>query len=178
MLTKINPSDYRVMLVDDDPTSLLTVQSILAAEGYQVTGTSDSAAASDRVGAPDYDILIADYKMPGVDGLTLVRRSKLLRPDAMRLMLTGVGDYEVALAAINQAEVYRFMTKPVDEVELRINVRLASEHLSLVREVQRLRREMDERDRLLARLEAHSPGITQTHRRADGAIVLDDSDLG
>ena len=174
---KINPSDFRILLVDDDPTTLAVVGAILASEGYQVTSESDGARASELVGGTDYDVLVADYKMPGVDGLTLVRRSKLLRPTAMRLMLTGVGDYEVAIAAINQAEVYRFMTKPVDEVELRINLRLACEHLSLVREVERLRREMDARDRLLARLEASNPGITQTHRRADGAIVLEESDL-
>lgn len=173
----IDPADFRIMVVDDDPTSLLTVSSILEGEGYVVTAVSDSQRACDVLGEREYDVLLTDYKMPGVDGLTLVRRSKLLRPDAMRLMLTGVGDYEVALAAINQAEVYRFMTKPVDEVELRLNLRLACEHLWLVREVQRLRREMAVRDRLLARMEAVSPGITRMQRRADGAIVLDSADL-
>lgn len=173
MRARTNPAEFRIMLVDDDPTTLLTVSSILRSEGYPVVEFSDSTEANSHVGEPSYDILIADYKMPGVDGLSLLRRSKLLHPRAIRMMLTGMGDYEVAIGAINHGEVYRFMTKPVDELELRINVRLAAEHLALVREVEWLRAEVSKKDAVLDRLERANPGITAVERRADGSIVVD-----
>ncbi|MEZ4266658.1 MAG: response regulator [Myxococcota bacterium] len=175
-MTRDPATPYRVMLVDDDPTSLVTVAAILRGENYEVTEFSDSLAAAAAFEAKSYDVLITDYKMPGLDGLSLVRRARLVRPDSIRMMLTGVGDYEVARSAINQGEVYRFMTKPVDDMELTVNTRLACEHLSLVREVETLRREMRARDRLLERLERSNPGITQVHRREDGVIVLDEID--
>jgi two-component system probable response regulator PhcQ len=165
---------YRVMLVDDDPTTLATVAAILRGEDYEVVEFSDSLKAADACESKGFDVLITDYKMPGLDGLSLVRRARLVRPDSIRMMLTGVGDYDVARNAINQGEVYRFMTKPVDDLELVVNTRLACEHLSLVREVEQLRNGMRARDRLLDHLERTNPGITRVHRRDDGVIVLDD----
>lgn len=173
-MTPFTPSDHRVLVVDDDPTTLLTVASILHDEGFQVTEIDDALEAAERIAREPFDVLVTDFKMPGLDGLSLARKAKLLRPDTIRIMLTGLGDYEIAVAAINQGEVYRFMTKPVDEVELRINVRLGCEHLSLLREVARLRGEMKERDALLRRLERRNPGITAVKRRSDGAIPVDD----
>jgi two-component system probable response regulator PhcQ len=167
---------YRIMLVDDDPTSLLTVAAILRAGPYDLVEFSDALAAADAFEAESFDVLITDYKMPGLDGLALVRRARLVRPDSIRMMLTGLGDYEVARNAINQGEVYRFMTKPLDDLELTVNTRLACEHLALVREVAALRAEMRLRDRLLNHLERRNPGITKVHRRGDGVIVVDDLD--
>ncbi|MCB9730273.1 MAG: response regulator [Deltaproteobacteria bacterium] len=167
---------FRVMLVDDDPTSLAMVAAILRNEGYEVSEFGDSARAAEAFEQGHFDVLIADYKMPGLDGLSLLRRARLVRPDSIRMMLTGVGDYEVARSAINLGEVYRFMTKPVDELELATNTRLACEHLALVREVEALRAAMRARDRLLQRLEMDNPGITRVTRRDDGVIVVDDID--
>lgn len=175
-MTREPTAPNRVMLVDDDPTSLVTVAAILRGEDYEVIEFADSLKASEAFESRGFDVLITDYKMPGLDGLSLVRHARLVRPDSIRMMLTGAGDFDIARNAINQGEVYRFMTKPVDDLELIVNTRLACEHLALVREVESLRRGMRARDRLLDHLERSNPGITRVHRRDDGVIVLDDLD--
>ncbi|MGM0578550.1 MAG: response regulator [Myxococcota bacterium] len=175
---KIDPAAFRILVVDDDPTTLVAVASILRGEGYRVAEMDDPMEASERIGQEPFDVLIADYKMPEVDGLGLVRRARLLRPDSIRMILAGEGDYEVAVLAIHQGEVYRFMTKPVDEVDLRVNTRLACEHLTLVREVHRLRARVRDDEALLERLERENPDIIRLNRRDDGSIVADDEDVG
>ena len=173
-MIKVDPREYRIMVVDDDPTALLMISSILQDEGYQVLEVSDGQAASNMIGNEEFDVILADFNMPGMDGISLLRRAKLLVPSAVRMMLTGEGDYDTAIQAINMGEVYRFMSKPVDEHQLKLHTLRACERVGLEREVVRLRKEMKKRDKLLVKLERDNPGITRVQRRGDGVIVLDD----
>ncbi len=92
-------------------------------------------------------------------------------------MLTGHADMQTAIDAINQGNIYRFLTKPWDDTELKVTLFLAFEQLDLERENRRLlamvRRQFD----LIKRLEVEHPNIGHVVRDAEGAILLDeDSD--
>mgnify|MGYP001171962069 CR=1 FL=1 len=174
-MIKVKPEEYRVLVVDDDPTMRLMLGAVLEGDGFQVHEAADGIDASHILSQEAIDVIVADFNMPGLDGLGLLRHAKLARPSAVRLMLTGKADLETAVRAINESEVFRFLMKPVEPEDLLRHVLSGCKRVALEREVVRLRSEMKARDKDLARLEQRSPGITQVERRSDGALVLDDS---
>lgn len=142
----------RILIVDDDPTTLLPLRALLEADGYKVEPFDDPTKALERARRGGVDIIISDYEMPRLDGLQFLRRVRILLPDSVRILLTGRGEYDIAIAAINQGEVYRYMTKPYDEQELRLNVRLAAQQFLLQRRLQELMGEVRKRDAIIADL--------------------------
>ena len=172
----MNAEEFVILAVDDEPEVLSNLARELRAEGHRVHTLFDADEASRYVAREPFDVVICDYDMPAVNGLELLHRARLVRPDSVRMLLTGRPSLELALEAINRGEVYRFMTKPFDPNELRLNVRLACKHLALQRENERLLREVRKRDTVLERLEQEHPGITRLNRALDGAILVDDQD--
>jgi DNA-binding NtrC family response regulator len=104
-----------VLIVDDDPALLQALPETLRIRMSGVTvDTADSAlAALDRISARDYDAIVTDIKMPGMDGLTLLAEILGRRPDTPTLMITGHGEYDLALRAL-RGGAYDFIQKPID----------------------------------------------------------------
>src|SRR2546427_11567810 len=105
----------RVLIVDDDPALLQALPEALRLRMRGVTvDTADSAAAAlDRIAASDYDAIVTDIKMPGMDGLALLAEMRGRRPDTPILMITGHGEYDLALRAL-RGGAYDFIQKPID----------------------------------------------------------------
>src|SRR5204862_82815 len=105
----------RVLIVDDDPGLLQALPQALRLRMAAVTvDTADSAAAAlDRIAARDYDAIVTDIKMPGMDGLALLAEIRGRRPDTPTLMITGHGEYELAVRAL-RGGAYDFIQKPID----------------------------------------------------------------
>ena len=138
--TSDNPSDtaraasprYRLLLVDDEPNVLKALQRIFRQENYQVLTAGDGDAALRVLAGEPVQLVIADYKMPGMDGAELLRRIKAQYPDTIRIMLTGQADTGAVMGAVNEGAVYKFILKPWDDDDLRITVALALEQYDLV----------------------------------------------
>src|SRR5438309_9702968 len=76
--------------------------------------TADSAAAAlDRIAARDYDAIVTDIKMPGMDGIALLAEARARQPDTPILMITGHGEYDLAALAL-RGGAYDFIQKPID----------------------------------------------------------------
>ena len=84
------------------------------------------------------DVVLSDHLMPGMTGLQLLREVRRLKPYAGRIMLTGHADLETAMGAIRQGDIDRFLTKPWDDVELRVALQMAAEKLHAESENRRL----------------------------------------
>ena len=168
---------FNVLVVDDDAEMLGILTRLLREEGYEVVALQDAEEAAHRLGREPFDVILSDYAMPRMNGVDLLRRARLVCPGALRILLTGQPDLAVAVDAINRGEVYRFMTKPFNPQELRLNLRLACEQLALQRENVRLLAEVRKRDGLLDRLERAYPGITRIRRTADGTILIDEMEV-
>jgi DNA-binding NtrC family response regulator len=108
-------SEARVLLVDDDPALLQALPEVLRLRMAALTvDTADSAAtALDRIAARDYDAVVTDIKMPGIDGLELLARLRTDRPDTPTLMITGHGEHDLVVHAL-RAGAYDFIQKPID----------------------------------------------------------------
>jgi len=88
-------------------------------------------------------VIVTDYRMPGMTGVELLRRSQELAPDALRIILTAYTDVDSLMDAINTGRIYHFVPKPWDPNELRVVVRRAAERYELGRENTRLRDELE-----------------------------------
>src|SRR5437879_7311827 len=105
----------RVLVVDDDPALLQVLPGTLRLRMNGVTvDTADSAAAAlERISAHDYDAIVTDIRMPGMDGLTLLAEILGRRPDTPTLMITGHGEEDLAVRAL-RGGAYDFIQKPID----------------------------------------------------------------
>src|SRR5512140_1233658 len=107
----------RVLLVDDEPTLLRALESLLRKKGYDVTGLDSPIVATQKLAQEDYDVALLDIKMPQLSGLELLSAVKHRRPEVEVIMMTGHATVETALSAV-RAGAYDYLTKPFEDVEL------------------------------------------------------------
>jgi two-component system probable response regulator PhcQ len=181
MLSEIRPEESRILLVDDEPNVLRALSRLL--KNYQVVtftcGEDALLAAQDRT----FDMVISDYRMPAMDGVEFLTFFKVLQPDAIRMILTGYADLRGIQQAINDAEVFRFINKPWNNIEILNAVTRGLEHKHMLLENRRLasevRRQHDllqKKDAILRALEAKDPGITNVNWGPDGSIIINDEE--
>lgn len=101
----------RVLVVDDEASIRDLLSKTLALAEYDVDTAADGTAALERMRGQMYDLLIADLKMPGMDGLTLIKQVKRLRPDLPIIIITGFSTESSAIEAVNLG-VAGYLTKP------------------------------------------------------------------
>ena len=104
-----------VLIVDDDPALLQALpQALRLRMGGVTVETADSAAAAlDRIAARDYDAIVTDIKMPGMDGLALLAEIRTRRPDTPTLIITGHGENDLVVGALRSGAC-DFIHKPID----------------------------------------------------------------
>lgn len=163
----------RILVVDDEENVCKALRRTLKRDGYHVVTAGAPAEALETLKREKFDLIISDHLMPEMTGLELLKLVHDRHPDMMRMMLTGHADIETAIAAINQGEIYRFLTKPWDDAELKVTLFLAFERLDLERENRRLLTMLRHQNDLLRSLEDQYPGISKVERDADGAILID-----
>jgi two-component system, probable response regulator PhcQ len=112
--------------------------------------------------------------MPAMDGLSFLKLVKNLYPDVVRILLTGHADLQLAIQAINDGEVFRFLTKPWNDLELKVTLRHIFDFIDLRRENQVLLDTVKKQQSFISNLEKEHPGILQVVRDETGAIVLED----
>ncbi len=110
----------RVLLVDDDVLLLRSLGRILRDEFEVVTAESGEAALQVLFDAEPFAVVIADMMMPGMDGIHFLDQWKFLSPNTTRVMLTGQAELGTAIDAVNQGQVFRFLTKPIKGDDLRL----------------------------------------------------------
>ena len=106
----------RLLLVDDDVNVLHALQRSLrqcafAAE-LRAELFNDPLQALLRAAEVDFDVAISDYQMPQMDGVTFLKKLRVLQPDVVRLVLSASTEFEIVKRAINEAEVFRYIPKP------------------------------------------------------------------
>jgi excisionase family DNA binding protein len=105
------PARPRVLVVDDEATIRDLLQKTLALAEYDVDLAPDGRTALERLRVIPYDLLITDLKMPGVDGLTVIREARRLKADIPVLIITGFSTEASAIEAVNLG-VSGYLTKP------------------------------------------------------------------
>jgi DNA-binding NtrC family response regulator len=108
---------FSVLLVDDEADFRQTLAKRLARRQLQVTTAADGAAALAHIAESDVDVVLLDVKMPGLDGIEVLREIKKLRPLVEVIMLTGHASVEVAIAGMGMG-AFDYLMKPMDIDEI------------------------------------------------------------
>jgi PAS domain S-box-containing protein len=105
----------RLLIVDDDVPMLTALSGVVETRlpGAVIDTAASGHAALDRIAQIDYDAIVSDIKMPGMDGLELMNRVLTMRPSTPTLLVTGHGDHDLGVKALN-AGAYAFIQKPID----------------------------------------------------------------
>lgn len=115
-----NPLDRlkgRVLCVDDEP-NILRALSWLLRKDFQVVTAESAREGLSLIHTGDFDVIISDNRMPEMSGVEFMSQVKTLAPRAMRILLTGYSDMQAVLQSVNESEVFRFVSKPWDVIEL------------------------------------------------------------
>jgi response regulator RpfG family c-di-GMP phosphodiesterase len=144
----VSASQATLLLVDDEENVLNSLRRLLRSSPYEVFTANGGDAALELLEQHHVDLVISDARMPGMNGATLLAQVQKRWPECMRILLTGYADLTTTIAAINEGQIYRYISKPWDDEELRLSIRqaLAFQHSERERKrLEQLTREQNER---------------------------------
>lgn len=124
----------KILLVDDDATVLAALSHTLQREGYDVLSARSGKEALSMLKEHKIALIICDQRMPEMSGLDILQNAQQIRPDAIRIALTGYSDRETVINAINIGHVYQFLSKPWEDIVLRQIVSAGLEKHRLIQE--------------------------------------------
>lgn len=180
---------HRILLLDDEPGILKALKRLLVltpctCRGHtyklQVDTFNHPADALEVVRHVPYELVISDFRMPGMDGVQFLKAVRELQPKAVRFILSGYADLGGLINAINEAQISRFIAKPWNDYELMAAIGQGLAYRALQVETEQLadQKRLEKQilsDEEVARklLEAVEPGITQVNWAPDGSVILD-----
>jgi response regulator RpfG family c-di-GMP phosphodiesterase len=139
--------EYRptVLIVDDEELVTITLRNLflLRSDYSVIVHTSASAALADA-GSRAIDLVITDYLMPEMDGISFLSRFKEMQPQTVRVLLTGYADKANAIRAINTVGLYQYIEKPWDNDNLLVVVKNGLEKRALIRALETKIAELDQ----------------------------------
>ncbi|GMR19469.1 MAG: hypothetical protein BMS9Abin36_0064 [Gammaproteobacteria bacterium] len=176
---------YNILLVDDEENILKALQRTLGRQrDWEIEIYTRAEEALQRMRVKNFELVLSDYRMPEMDGVQFLSQVKQLQPDAARLIISGYTDLDALLGAINEASIYRFISKPWNDYDLVATLEHALsyrdmqvENRRLADQVREQRQQLNRQQAALEELEAKYPGITQVDRAPDGSIRLDEGQI-
>ncbi len=127
-----------VLFVDDEVNILKALQRLLRQEDMNVLTACRASEALEILDKAPVQVVVSDQRMPETSGVDLLSAVRKRHPDVVRIMLTGYTEINMAVDAINRGEIYRLITKPWNDDELRATIRQALDHADLKNEIRRL----------------------------------------
>ncbi|RJP17513.1 MAG: response regulator [Candidatus Abyssobacteria bacterium SURF_5] len=109
----MDKKNIRVLVVDDEERFRKTATATLKKRGFEVEAVGSGLEAINNLKTNDFDVVVLDVKMPGMDGNEALREIKILKPDLEVVMLTAHGTVDSALAGWRD-QVFAYLTKPID----------------------------------------------------------------
>ena len=178
----MNLETPKILLVDDEANILKSLSRLLRT--YDLTLASSGEDALNIAEQKVFDLVVSDYRMPGINGIEFLSRFMVKQPDAIRIILTGYADLESTLTAINDIGVFRFINKPwnnyeiINAVEKALELKqILLENRRLADQVRKQQSRLEQQSVILRALEAEEPGITKVNWAPDGSIIIDDMDI-
>lgn len=141
-MSELNSEKISVLYVDDEENNLRSFQAAFRRE-YNVHCAISGSEGLEVLRKEDIQIIITDQRMPEMTGIDFLIRVLEINPEPMRMLLTGYSDINAVVDSINKGQVYRYLTKPWNENELKAAITGAYEVFSLRRENKELVRKLE-----------------------------------
>ena len=157
----------RVLVVDDEENIRLVLRTMLGKQGYEVATAESAEDALLKLGSFDPDFILADVRMPGMDGLDLCRELGARGARATAIIMSAYGSVDLAIEAM-KAGAYDYVAKPFKQDEVLLTLRKAEERENLKRENRALR-EAVQREHSFEDMVGQSPAIQAVYRLIEKA---------
>jgi two-component system, NtrC family, sensor kinase len=113
----------RILFVDDEKNVLRAIERLFLDEGYEILTATSGSDGLDILGrVSPLQIVISDYRMPGMNGVEFLREVRERWPETVRIVLSGYADTVAVVAAINEGQIYKFIPKPWNDDELKVTI--------------------------------------------------------
>ncbi|MBN2635615.1 MAG: sigma-54-dependent Fis family transcriptional regulator [Prolixibacteraceae bacterium] len=158
----------RILVIDDERSIRNTLKDILEYEKYEVDLAEDGTKGIEKVKTSEYDIVLCDIKMPGLDGIDVLEQLSEIAPDTPVVMISGHGNIDTAVESIKKG-AFDFIEKPLDLNRLLITIRNAMDKSNLVSETKKLKRKVSKKYQIIG----ESPALKNVVEMADRVAGTD-----
>ncbi len=163
-----------ILCVDDEPNILHALRRLFRSERYTLHLAESGQQGLELLGQHPIDLVISDMRMPGMDGAQFLAQVSTQWPAVVRFLLTGASDLDKTIDAINEGHIYRYISKPWEDNELKLSIRQALEQKRLREEKDRLEALTKKQNELLKTLNAT---LEQKVRDRTAALSRSNEDL-
>nr|WP_315259986.1 EAL domain-containing protein [uncultured Duganella sp.] len=111
-----------LLLVDDEVNIISALKRLLRPEGYDIHTANSGEQGLEVLAQRPIDVIMSDQRMPGLNGADFLRQARILRPDTIRIMLSGYTELQSVTDAVNEGAIYKFLTKPWNDEQLRTHL--------------------------------------------------------
>lgn len=114
--------EIKILIVDDEELVLRALKRLLMDERYTILTTTSAEQGLEILKKEEPQIIISDYRMPGMNGVDFLKKAFVRKPDSVRIVLSGYADTASIVEAINEGRIYKFIPKPWNDDELKIAI--------------------------------------------------------
>lgn len=143
----------KILVIDDERSIRNTLKDILEFEKYQVDLAEEGTAGLEMVQKNEYDIILCDIKMPGIDGIEVLEKIQLMDTDTPVVMISGHGNIDTAVESIKKG-AFDFIEKPLDLNRLLITIRNAMDKSNLITETKVLKKKVSKKYEIVGQSDA------------------------
>jgi DNA-binding NtrC family response regulator len=158
----------RILVIDDERSIRNTLKDILEYEKYQVELAEDGLQGLETLKNHDFDVVLCDIKMPGMDGIEVLQKIEELKPDTPVVMISGHGNIDTAVESIKKG-AFDFIEKPLDLNRLLITIRNAMDKSTLITETKTLKKKVNKKYEIIG----ESAAIKKVKDMADRVAPTD-----
>jgi len=163
-----------LLLVDDEENILSALRRLLRRDGYEILTANGGQRGLELLAENAVDVIVSDQRMPNMTGVEFLRRVKTIHPETVRIVLSGYTELQSITDAINEGAIYKFLTKPWDDEQLRSNIEEAFRHKELADDNRRLSHDVQVANQELAHANQQLRAMVDEKQRQ---IVRDEATL-
>ena len=159
-LLRMHKREHTLLLVDDEPNILSALKRQLRGSGLRILTAPGGKEGLALLETEPVDVIVSDQRMPGMTGVEFLRAVKNSHPDTVRIVLSGFTELQSVTDAVNEGAIYKFLTKPWDDTQLREHIQEAVRHKEMA----------DENRRLDLEVRTANHGLAQANRQLEEVL--------